>query len=351
VIKLKTSVRKSDSSPFLKHHLPTRSNARKPNMHSLFLHNANATTLTSSLLFPNTNNNFSSKARFQCSIKSTNPNTKQVTNDNKKVIILWDLDNKPPHGPPYNAALSLKTFAERFGDVVSISAYTKRHSFFNLPLWNPNPNPNPNSFLCRVCGCECRSLTDVNIHFKRVHEYQKRKTLNRLKSIKLKRSKVNFIRRVHRYNEAKSNNAPLKVGFGMASELRRGGVFVKIVTVHGKVKAADSSLKREMMSGGVDSLVLVSDDSVFSKMLRKIREVKVETVVVGDYWGRDLGRNADLWLPWVLVENGNVEYLMGGTMQEDLDDELEEDENIDDYDDDDGYIIDEEQDEEGFYVY
>ncbi|AES59402.2 putative transcription factor C2H2 family [Medicago truncatula] len=316
----------------------------KPNMHSLFLPNTNATTLTSSLLFLNTNNNFSSKARFQCSIKATNPNTKQVTNSNKKVIILWDLDNKPPHGPPYNAALSLKTFAERFGDVVSISAYTKRHSFFNLPLWNPNPNPN--SFLCRVCGYECRSLTDVNIHFKRVHEYQKRKTLNRLKSIKLKRSKVNFIRKVHRYNEAKSNNAPLKVGFGMASELRRGGVFVKIVTVRGKVKAADSSLKREMMSGGVDSLVLVlvSDDSVFSKMLRKVREVKVETVVVGDYWGRDLGRNADLWLPWILVENGNVEYLMGGTVEEDLDDELEEDENIYDYDDYD-------YDDDGFYVY
>jgi hypothetical protein len=105
-----------------------------------------------------------------------------------------------------------------------------------------------------------------------------------------------------------------------------------------------------MRSGGVDSLVLVSDDSVFSKMLREVREVKVETVVVGDYWGRDLGRNADLWLPWVLVENGNVEYLMGRTVEEDLDDELEEDENIDDYDDD-GYIIDEEQDEEGFYVY
>lgn len=58
-----------------------------------------------------------------------------------------------------------------------------------------------------------------------------------------------------------------------------------------------------------------------------------------------------MWLPWILVENGNVEYLMGGTMKEDLDDELEEVENVDDYDDYDGYIIDEEQDEDGFYVY
>jgi len=120
----------------------------------------------------------------------------------------------------------------------------------------------------------------MSTFFKQVHEYQKRKKLNRLKSIKLKRSKVNFIRKIHRYNEAKSYIAPLKVGFEMASELRRGGVFVKFVTVRGKVKAAHSSLKREMMNGRVDSLILVSDDSVFSKILRKVWGVKVETVVV-----------------------------------------------------------------------
>ncbi|KAI5386118.1 hypothetical protein KIW84_072617 [Lathyrus oleraceus] len=173
-------------------------------MHSLFFHSANVTTLhslnlTSSLLFPN-NHKLYSKPRFQSSIKINTPIPKHVPN--KKVIILWDLDNKPPRGPPYDATLSLKTLAERFGDVVSTSAYTKRHSFFNLPQWNTNQNPNPNSIPCRVCGHECKSIFDLKIHFKRVHLYQRKKLREKLKSIKLSRSKVWFVRRIHTYNEA-----------------------------------------------------------------------------------------------------------------------------------------------------
>ncbi|KAK3019932.1 hypothetical protein RJ639_004915 [Escallonia herrerae] len=59
------------------------------------------------------------------------------------------------------------------------------------------------------------------------------------------------------------------------------------------------------MSRGIDWLVLVSDDSDFSEMLRRAREADLGTVVVGD-WDRALGRHADLWMPWVGVENGEV---------------------------------------------
>ncbi|KAI5386158.1 hypothetical protein KIW84_072648 [Lathyrus oleraceus] len=240
-------------------------------MHSLFFHSANSVNLTSSLLFPN-NHKLCSKPRFQSSIKINTPIPKHVPN--KKVIILWDLDNKPPRGPPYDAALSLKTLAERFDDVVSISAYTKRHSFFNLPQWNTNQNPNPNSIPCRVCGHECKSIFDLKIHFKRVHLYQLEK-------------------------------------------------------VGEKGNAVELWLKREMMSGEVGWLVLVSDDREFAEMLRKVREVNLNTVVVGDYWDRDLGKNADLWLPWNVVENGKLKGmgLMGKT--EGLDDELEGDQDLD----------------------
>ncbi|CAK8568429.1 unnamed protein product [Lathyrus sativus] len=305
-------------------------------MHSLFFHNANATTLhslnlTSSLLFPN-NHNLSSKPRFQSSIKPNTPNPKHVPN--KKVIILWDLDNKPPRGPPHDAALSLKTLAERFGDVVSISAHTKRHSFFNLPKWNPNQNPNPNSILCRVCGHECKSISDLEIHFRRVHLNRRRKLREKLRSVKLSRSRVGVVRRIHPYNEAAGNVVVPRVGFGMASELRRAGVFVKVVKVGEKVNAADLWLEREMMNGEIGWLVLVSDDREFAEMLRKVREVNLKTVVVGDYWDRDLGKNADLWLPWIVVENGKVDGMglnFNGkkkTITEGLDDELEGDENL-----------------------
>ncbi|KAI5386145.1 hypothetical protein KIW84_072636 [Lathyrus oleraceus] len=263
-------------------------------MHSLFFHSANSVNLTSSLLFPN-NRKLCSKPRFQSSIKINTPIPKHVPN--KKVIILWDLNNKPPRGPPYDAALSLKTLAERFGDVVSISAYSKRHSFFNLPQWNTNQNPNPNSIPCRVYGHECKSIFDLKIHSKRVHMYQRKKLREKLKSIKLSRSKV--------------------------------WVFVKVVKVGEKGNVAELWLKREMMSGEVGWLVLVSDDREFAKMLRKVRKVNLKTVVVGDYWDRDLGKNVDLWLPWNVVENGKLEGmgLMGKT--EGLDDELEGDQDLD----------------------
>ncbi|KAK2452589.1 C2H2 zinc finger protein [Trifolium repens] len=320
-------------------------------MYSLCLQNATLhfpSNLTSSLLFPINYHKLSTKARFQCSIKTNNTNSKQVTN--QKVLILWDLDNKPPRGPPYNAALSLKTLAERFGDAVSISAYTIRHSFFNHPQWQPDQNPKPNSKICRVCGHQCKSIFHLKIHFKQIHEMMYKKWLERLKSIKLDRSKVRFIRRRHIHNEAARTTAAPRVGFGLASELRRAGVFVKTVELGDKVNAADSSLKREIMSGGVDWLILVSDDSEYSEMLREVREMKLgNVVVVGDYWDRDLGRNADLWLPWIVVENGKVEkmdLMRRRTLTEDLDDELEEDENVDDE-----YTIEEEQEEDGFYVY
>ncbi|KAI5381905.1 hypothetical protein KIW84_UN0343 [Lathyrus oleraceus] len=240
-------------------------------MHSLFFHSANSVNLTSSLLFPN-NHKLCSKPRFQSSIKINTPIPKHVPN--KKVIILWDLDNKPPRGPPYDAALSLKTLAERFGDVVSISAYTKRHSFFNLPQWNTNQNPNPNSIPCRVCGHECKSIFDLKIHFKRVHLYQ-----------------------------PAGNVVAPRVGFGLGSELRRAGVFVKVEKVGEKGNAVELWLKREMMSGEVGWLVLVSDNREFAEMLRK--------------------------LPWNVVENGKLEGmgLMGKT--EGLDDELEGDQDLD----------------------
>ncbi|XP_050896018.1 uncharacterized protein LOC127102717 [Lathyrus oleraceus] len=135
----------------------------------------------------------------------------------------------------------------------------------------------------------------------------------KLKSIKLSRSKVWFVRRIHTYNEAAGNVVAPRVGFGLGSELRRAGVFVKVVKVGEKGNAADLWLEREMMSGEVGWLVLVSDDREFAEMLRK---------------DRDLGKNADLWLAWNVVENGKVEGmgLMGRI--EGSDDELEGDQNL-----------------------
>ncbi|PON94232.1 PIN domain-like containing protein [Trema orientale] len=243
----------------------------------------------------------------------------------KKVVILWDLDNKPPRGPPYQAAMALKRVAQRFGDVVDASAYANRHAFVHLPQWVLEQRrdrkqldilerkglvtPPSETYVCGVCGRKCKTNLDLKKHFKQLHERERQKKLNRMRSLKGKkrqRFKERHIAGNHKYNEAARSLITPKVGYGLASELRRAGVFVK--TVEDKPQAADWALKRQMqhsMSRGIDWLFLVSDDSDFSEMLRRAREANLGTVVVGD-WDKALGQHADVWVPWIGVENGEI---------------------------------------------
>ncbi|XP_043714236.1 uncharacterized protein LOC122662617 [Telopea speciosissima] len=242
----------------------------------------------------------------------------------KKVVVLWDLDNKPPRGPPYQAAMALREVAQRFGEVVDMSAYANRHAFIHLPQWVLEERRDrrrmdilerkalstpAEPYVCGVCGRKCRTNLDLKKHFKQLHERERQKKLNRMRSLKGKkrqRFKERFISGNHKYEEAAKSLITPKVGYGLASELRRAGVFVK--TVEDKPQAADWAVKRQMlhsMSRGIDWLILVSDDSDFSDMLRRARDSDLRTVVVGD-WQRALGRQADLWVPWFEVENGEV---------------------------------------------
>ncbi|XP_004498877.1 uncharacterized protein [Cicer arietinum] len=325
--------------------------------------------------------------------------TKQGTYEPKqnKVVVLWDLDNKPPRGPPYEAALSLKTLAERFGQLTDFSAYANRHAFIHLPQWVLNQRRerknldilerkgiiNPSElYVCTVCGRKCKTNLDLKKHFKQLHQRERQKKLNRLNSLKGKKRqkyKERFVSGDHKYNDAVRRIVTPKVGYGLASELRRAGVFVK--TVEDKPQAADWALKKQIMHSmtrGIDWLFLVSDDSDFSDMLRRAREANLGTVVVGDV-DRVLGRDADLWVPWTAVENGEVMdmdlvpksrgrrrnstgttttttmndfgdvlFFHGGEeMEEDFMLEYSEDEDFDD----DEYTSDEEEEDDGFYIY
>lgn len=240
------------------------------------------------------------------------------------MIILWDLDNKPPRGPPYNAAIALKTVASHFGEIVDVSAYANRHAFIHLPHWVRDQRRDqrvqdinekkgvytpPEPYICSVCGRKCKTNLDLKKHFKQLHVKEREKKMNRMKMLKGKkrqRFKERFISGNHKYMEAARSLITPKVGYGLAGELRRAGVFVK--TVEDKPQAADWALKRQMMhsmSRGIDWLVLVSDDSDFVEMLRRAKESNLGTVVVGD-WDRALGRQADLWVSWGRVESGEI---------------------------------------------
>ncbi|KAI5393521.1 uncharacterized protein LOC127091240 [Lathyrus oleraceus] len=388
-------------------------------MNSLSLHNANATT-THTLHFHSHHTFIHSKptpsflflkskppTHTQCCINNNNSNniididmvkTKQGTYVPKqnKVVVLWDLDNKPPRGPPYDAALSLKTLAERFGELTDISAYANRHAFIHLPQWVRDERRqrknldvlerkgivNPSEpYLCSVCGRKCKTNVDLKKHFKQLHQRERQKKLNRLNSLKGKKRqkyKERFVSGDQKYNDAVREIVTPRVGYGLDSELRRAGVFVK--TVEDKPQAADWALKKQMMhsmSRGIDWLLLVSDDSDFSEMLRKAREANLGTVVVGDV-DRALGRHADLWVPWNAVENGEVVDMdlvtksrdrrrrsdrttstvddFGDVLffQEDEEMEMGEDfmlEYSQDEDSDEYTTDDEEDDDDGFYIY
>ncbi|KAJ0026388.1 hypothetical protein Pint_08739 [Pistacia integerrima] len=244
--------------------------------------------------------------------------------NNNRVVVLWDLDNKPPRGPPYDAAMSLRRIAEKFGEVTDISAYANRHAFIHLPQWIIEERRERKTldilerrgvvvpsdpYICGVCGRKCKTNQDLRKHFKQLHERERQKKLNRLRSLKGKKRqkyKERYISGNEKYNEAARNLLKPKVGYGLGSELKRAGVFVK--TVEDKPQAADWALKRQMqhsMSRGIDWMFLVSDDKDFKEMLRKAREANLGTVVVGDS-NRGLGQHADLWVPWIGVENGEL---------------------------------------------
>ncbi|KAH7567452.1 hypothetical protein JRO89_XS07G0075800 [Xanthoceras sorbifolium] len=265
----------------------------------------------------------SNAAAFQIDMFRNNQGV-YTTKQNNKVVVLWDLDNKPPRGRPYEAAMSLRRVAERFGEIRDISAYANRHAFIHLPQWVVEERRDrkrleilerkgvvvpSDPYVCGVCGRKCKTNLDLKKHFKQLHERERQKKLSRMRSLKGKKRqkyKERYISGNDKYNEAARNLLKPKVGYGLASELRRAGVFVK--TVEDKPQAADWALKRQMqhsMSRGIDWLFLVSDDKDFKEMLRKAQEANLGTVVVGDS-GRVLGQHADLWVPWIAVENGEL---------------------------------------------
>ncbi|XVF64101.1 hypothetical protein PTKIN_Ptkin09bG0140400 [Pterospermum kingtungense] len=164
-------------------------------------------------------------------------------------------------------------------------------------------------YICGVCGQKCKTNLDLKKHFKQLHEKERQKKLNRMRSLKGKKRqqfKERYISGNHKYNKVSRSLIKSKIGYGLENELRRVGVYVK--TVEDKPQVTDWALKRQMqhsMSRGIDWLFLVSDDKDFVEMLKRARKVNLGIVVVGD-WDRSLGRQTDLWVSWVEVENEEV---------------------------------------------
>jgi hypothetical protein len=118
------------------------------------------------------------------------------------VVILWDLDNKPPHGPPFDAATALKQTSSLLGEVGEFSAYANRHAFTHVPDWVRSERDNrrqldmlekkglmtpSDPYTCEMCGRKFTTRPELKRHFKQLHERERMKKVNRMHSLKGKK--------------------------------------------------------------------------------------------------------------------------------------------------------------------
>jgi hypothetical protein len=181
----------------------------------------------------------------------------------RSVAVFWDLDNKPPKAvAPYKAALRLRGLASEFGLVVDMVAYANRHAFIYVPQWIREERQERKKldelerkglvkaeqpYRCNFCGRTCKTHLALKKHFKQLHERERNKRLNHLNHLKGNKRlkyKEKLAEKEDRYKEVARNILVPKVGYGLAAELRRAGVYVR--TVEDKPQAADEALMKHM---------------------------------------------------------------------------------------------------------
>lgn len=250
------------------------------------------------------------------------PHSAEIDHESRKVAVFWDLDNKPPRNvPPYDAAVRLIEMAAGFGEVVDVAAYANRYAFAYLPLWVKEQRKERRQldrleragiikpsepYVCGYCGRKCKTNEKLKKHFRDLHERERNKRMNRMNSLKgNKRLKyrASLSEKEERYRAAAKEVLVPQVGYGLAGELRRAGVYVRMVS--DKSQAADEALKSHMnrsIRQGVDCICLVSDDSDFANILKLAQSKHLHTVVVGD--SSSLSRFADEKFSWRDVASG-----------------------------------------------
>ncbi|KAL5724578.1 hypothetical protein ACHQM5_007818 [Ranunculus cassubicifolius] len=238
-----------------------------------------------------------------------------LPNPGKYVAILWDLNSKPPNtSPPFDAAIRLRKAAASFGSVRYMLAYANHHAFKHVPFvvrQHRNKLNSAQPHVCRVCGRKFHTDEKLVNHFKHIHESEQAKRLNQLEGARGKRRVqllAKFSMKMDKYRTASRDVLTPKVGCGLADELQRAGFWVNLVS--DKPRAADTALRNRMVElmekKLVDCLVLVSDDSDFTDVLKEARLRCLKTVVVGDDNEGLLKRCADASFTWKEIMLGKA---------------------------------------------
>jgi len=216
------------------------------------------------------------------------------------VAIFWDLDNKPPKSfPPYDAAVKLKAAASSLGVVRYTVAYANHHTFSYVPQVVREQRKERKMLnqlekaverhLCRVCGRKFYTNEKLVNHFKQIHEREQMKRLSQIESARgTKRVKLvaKYSMKMQKYKNAVRDVLNLKVGYGLADELKRAGFLVR--TVSDKSQAVDVALKNHMVDM-IDGALKRVADAGFSWAEILMGKAKKEAVsVVGKWRDRDV---------------------------------------------------------------
>ncbi|KAL3654869.1 hypothetical protein CASFOL_000655 [Castilleja foliolosa] len=261
------------------------------------------------------------KCRNFTSPPNPNPNSSKI------VAIFWDLNNRPPKSSsPFDAAISLKKAAQKFGFVKYMIAYSNRHTFTYVSPSTRKPTRTQKSldgletaglikpvepYVCRVCGRRFYNNDKLINHFKQIHEREHTKRTNRIESARGKRRvrmAAQYAMKMDKYKNAVRDILTPKTGYGLADVLKRAGFWVRMVS--DEPRAADVALRNHMVDlmdrRAVDCLFLVSDDSDFNEVLKEARMRCLKTVVVGDVNQGLLKRTADWAFSWEEIMIGKA---------------------------------------------
>lgn len=271
-----------------------------------------------------------------------------------KVLVLWDLDNKPPLGSATDTAHGLRRLAERFGEVTEIAAYANKHAFIGIRMKKETRSQRrqeklsslselsgpysfggdyldpldailgggmeplseemePEPLRCHVCGQKSKNEKALRKHFEQLHAREQKKKLVHLASVKGPAKKAKLFTKLqpklekyalgaHYINNPEAKEAAALDGLeGLKGELERAGIVVN--TVADGPDTADHAISRQIRRATrtrssktpaqdvIHRVVLVSDDKGFVPELRKARASGLSTHVIGTKYYRDLARN------------------------------------------------------------
>ncbi|KAI1457493.1 hypothetical protein F4805DRAFT_171229 [Annulohypoxylon moriforme] len=238
--------------------------------------------------------------------------------EKKRVVILWDLDNKQPIALPEHVALAIRSLAAKRGEIVEYSAMANFHTFMGLPpaakelkrkrqellsAERRGEYKPPEPYRCPMCGKRCATQKKLQRHYKLLHERERAKKLAKLSSLKGKKRKkwlalrgAELKKRSDAHYAIKSPQSEHKV----FRSLKRAGVLVRMVSRVSQ--AADVALHKrfaQVKKGSDLILILISDDYGFRNMVERARKKHgVYSIIIGESPDSRLAKVPDEWLSW-----------------------------------------------------